>query len=110
MTLGLGVDYAVHFVTRLDEEIEQGSNADLIVSRMSAFFKRMDWIKFAHGDAKTSNFFFNQKELIAFDLDSSRRRYFLHKRYRNKDKKRILRSLQNDKKIFVSLYKRLNGN
>ena len=97
---------------RLDEEIEQGSNADLIVSRITAFFKRMDWIRFTHGDAKTSNFFFNQKELIAFDLDSSRRRnlYFLHNIHRKKDKKRILRSLQNDKKVFVSLYKRLHGN
>ena len=29
LTLGLGVDYAVHFVTRLDEEVERDPNAGI---------------------------------------------------------------------------------
>ncbi len=95
---------------RLDEAILQGENNDLIVSRITAFFKRMDWIRFSHGDAKTSNFFFNQKELITYDLDSSRRRYsYFQTRYRYKDKRRILRSLQNSNEVFVRLRSRLHG-
>ena len=96
---------------RLDEAIEQNINTDLMVSRIAAFFKRMSWIKFSHGDAKTSNFFFNQKELVIFDLDSSKRKfsYFLHLRAISKDKDRILRSIKQHNKVYSKLYKRLQG-
>ena len=96
---------------RLDEAIDQNVDADLIVGRIEAFFKRMGWIKFRHGDAKSSNFFLNQNGLIAFDLDSSRRNYsncFYNKAI-SKDKNRILRSLKENNKIYLKLSKRLRG-
>ena len=96
---------------RLDEAIDQNVDADLIVGRIEAFFKRMGWIKFRHGDAKSSNFFLNQNRLIAFDLDSSRRNYSncFHNKAISKDKNRILRSLKENNKIYLKLSKRLRG-
>ena len=96
---------------RLDDAIVDDIPADLIVSSIDAFFKRMSWIKFCHGDAKTSNFFLNEKGLVTFDLDSSRRKYsfFFHNRAISKDKIRILRSLKSNSKVYLKLSKRLQG-
>ena len=96
---------------RLDDAIVDNIHADLIVSSIDAFFKRMSWIKFCHGDAKTSNFFLNEKGLVTFDLDSSRRKYsfFFHNRAISKDKIRILRSLKSNSKVYLKLSKRLQG-
>ena len=96
---------------RLDDAIVDNIHADLIVSSIDAFFKRMSWIKFCHGDAKTSNFFLNEKGLVTFDLDSSRRKYsfFFHNRAISKDKIRILRSLKSNSKVYLRLSKRLQG-
>ena len=96
---------------RLDDAIVDNIHADLIVSSIDAFFKRMSWIRFCHGDAKTSNFFLNEKGLVTFDLDSSRRKYsfFFHNRAISKDKIRILRSLKSNNKIYLKLSKRLQG-
>ena len=94
---------------RLDEAIDQNTNIDLMVARIESFFKRMNWIKVSHGDAKTSNFFINQKGLVAFDLDSSKRRKlnFFHNKAINKDKSRLLKSLEKNGQIYLRLAKRL---
>ena len=94
---------------RLDKAIDQTANIDLMVARIESFFKRMNWIKVSHGDAKTSNFFINQKGLVAFDLDSSKRRKlnFFHNKAINKDKSRLLKSLEKNGQIYLRLAKRL---
>ncbi len=94
---------------RLDEAIDQNTNIDLMVARIESFFKRMNWIKVSHGDAKTSNFFINQKGLVTYDLDSSKRRKlnFFHKKAIYKDKNRILKSLEKNDHVYLKLSKRL---
>mgnify|MGYP003323794533 CR=1 FL=1 len=97
---------------RLDEAIDQNTNIDLVVARIESFFKRMNWIKFSHGDAKSSNFFYDKERLVTFDLDSSRKRYtnFLYRRAVLRDKKRIMKSLQDHKEVSLKLSNRLQGN
>jgi len=94
---------------RLDEVLDQDTNIDLMVARIESFFKRMNWIKVSHGDAKTSNFFINQKGLVTFDLDSSKRRKFnfFHNKAIFKDKNRILKSLEKNDQVYLKLSKRL---
>ena len=94
---------------RLDEVIDQNTNLDLVVARIENFFKRMNWIKVSHGDAKTSNFFINQKGLVTFDLDSSKRRKlnFFHNKAISKDKNRILKSLEKNDQVYLKLARRL---
>ena len=94
---------------RLDEAIDQNTNLDLVVARIESFFKRMNWIKVSHGDAKTSNFFINQKGLVTFDLDSSKRRKlnFFHNKAISKDKNRILKSLEKNDQAYLKLARRL---
>ena len=94
---------------RLDEATDQNTNLDLVVARIESFFKRMNWIKVSHGDAKTSNFFINQKGLVTFDLDSSKRRKlnFFHKKAISKDKNRILKSLEKNDQAYLKLARRL---
>ena len=96
---------------RLDRVLE--SNTDLDISaNIMAFFKRMNWIRFSHGDAKTSNFFLNEKGLITFDLDSSKRRFFKfsYEKAISKDKRRILKSIKNHGRLHMKLSKRILGN
>lgn len=97
---------------RLDEALESDVDGDLLVSRIEALFKRMNWIKFSHGDAKSSNFFYDKERLVIFDLDSSRKRYtnFLYRRAVLRDKKRIMKSLQDHKEVSLKLSNRLQGN
>ena len=97
---------------RLDEALESYIDGDLLVSRIEALFKRMNWIKFSHGDAKSSNFFYDKERLVTFDLDSSRKRYtnFLYRRSVLRDKKRIMKSLQDHKEVSLKLSNRLQGN
>ena len=96
---------------RLDDAIHENIDTNLIVVKIETFFKRMSWIKFSHGDAKTSNFFLNQNGLVVFDLDSSRRNYlnFFYNRAVLKDKTRILRSLKSDDTLYSKLSQRLLG-
>lgn len=79
-----------------------------IVNRMASFVKRLRWIGFSHGDAKSPNFFIESGSLIASDLDVCKRSYvpFLLERKLSKDKKRILKSFKNNTKINQSLLKR----
>ena len=95
---------------RLDDFLEKNLDYDLS-SDIEAFFKKMKWIQFTHGDAKSSNFFFNHKGLVTFDLDSSSKRYskFSFRRAVDKDKKRILRSLKNYGHLYSKLHKSLKG-
>ena len=81
---------------------------DFIVSIINAFFKRISWINFKHGDAKTSNFFVN-KTLVAIDLDTSNKHYldFFFIDNLSRDKKRMLKSLKGYNKIYSKLSKRL---
>ena len=94
---------------RLDEATDQNTNLDLVVARIESFFKRMNWIKVSHGDAKTSNFFINQKGLVTFDLDSSKRRKlnFFHNKAISKDKNRILKSLEKNDQAYLKVARRL---
>ena len=81
---------------RLDHKIQDKEEPIIIASSLYNFFKRMQWIGFHHGDAKSSNFFISENRLVVFDLDSSKRHlqnFSLIKKL-DKDKKRILRSLQ----------------
>ena len=80
-----------------------------VISSIDAFFKRISWIGYCHGDAKTSNFFMD-KSLIAFDLDSSCQS-FMHPFQRKnllRDKKRILKSLKGYNTIYSKLSKRFH--
>ena len=81
----------------------------LIENRLSSFFKRLEWIGFNHGDAKNANFFFGNNNLIVSDLDVSKRRHlnYILKFKLSKDKKRILKSFEDNLKIKNSLLRRL---
>jgi heptose I phosphotransferase len=96
---------------RLDEAAGYEENSLMISAKINSFFKRLSWIDFNHGDAKSSNFFFSRNKLIAFDLDTSRQRNFLllFKRSRERDVKRILRSFIYSDKIYPFLANRLNN-
>ena len=96
---------------RLDKFLESNAGYD-VSPNIEAFFKRMNWIRFSHGDTKTSNFFFNDKGLITFDLDSSKRRFFRFsfKKAISKDKKRILKSIKKHDHLHSKLSQRLLGN
>tara|TARA_B100001540_G_scaffold313098_1_gene335396 strand:- start:28 stop:1533 length:1506 start_codon:yes stop_codon:yes gene_type:complete len=90
---------------RLDHKIQDKEEPIKIASLLYNFIKRMQWIGFYHGDAKSSNFFISKDRLVVFDLDSSKRlfpKFLLTKRI-NKDKKRILRSLHNSSKTTEAL-------
>ena len=94
---------------RLDEVDLNKQQGYLIENRLSSFFKRLEWIGFNHGDAKSSNFFFGNNNLIVSDLDISKRGYFqfIQKNKLSKDKKRILKSFEDNLKIKNSLLRRL---
>ncbi len=79
-----------------------------IVNKMASFVKRLRWIGFSHGDAKSLNFFIESGSLIASDLDVCKRSYvpFFLERKLSKDKKRILKSFENNTTINQSLLKR----
>jgi len=96
---------------RLDDALGEDLDQLRLISHIAAFFKRMEWIQFIHGDAKSSNFFLDGNGLVVFDLDSSRKKhstYFFNK-FIKKDKKRILRSLKGHRSIFELLSRRLQG-
>jgi len=94
---------------RLDEVDLNKQQGYLIENRLSSFFKRLEWISFYHGDAKSANFFFGNNNLIVSDLDVSKRGYFqfIQKNKLSKDKKRILKSFEDNLKIKNSLLRRL---
>jgi|TARA_B110000263_G_scaffold75446_1_gene65913 tRNA A-37 threonylcarbamoyl transferase component Bud32 len=96
---------------RLDEASKYEENSLMISAKIHALFKRLLWIGFNHGDAKSSNFFFSKNSLITFDLDNSRQinLSFFFKRSRARDVKRILRSFLYSDKIYSFLDKRLNN-
>ncbi len=81
---------------RLDHKIQDKEEPVKTASFIYNFFKRIEWIGFNHGDAKSSNFFISRDRLVVFDLDSSKRHFltFLLANRIDKDKKRILRSLE----------------
>tara|TARA_Y100001936_G_C15992937_1_gene623395 strand:- start:381 stop:1112 length:732 start_codon:yes stop_codon:yes gene_type:complete len=90
---------------RLDHKIQDKEEPIIIASSLYNFFKRMQWIGFHHGDAKSSNFFISENRLVVFDLDSSKRHlqnFSLIKKL-DKDKKRILRSLQDSARLAEAL-------
>jgi heptose I phosphotransferase len=96
---------------RLDEVASNEENSLMIAAKIYSLFKRLSWIGFNHGDAKSSNFFFFRNKLIAFDLDTSRQKklLLLFKRSRKRDVKRILRSFMYSDKMYQFLAKRLNN-
>ncbi len=96
---------------RLDYKIQEKDEFIKTASSIYNFFKRMQWIGFNHGDAKSSNFYISKERLVVFDLDSSKKhsQRSLVKKIQ-KDKKRILRSLEGSKKITEALKLRFKGN
>ena len=60
-----------------DEAISNNVDSELIVSGIVAFFKKLSWINFSHGDAKSSNFFIFKKSIIALDLDTAGKQGFI---------------------------------
>ena len=96
---------------RLDKIIKEKGEHIKIASCLHNFFKRMQWLDFHHGDAKSSNFFISKDKLYVFDLDSSKRHLkssTLAKKI-NKDKKRILRSLEESTELTEALKLRFKG-
>ena len=90
---------------RLDYKILEKEDPVHTVSSLHNFFKRMQWIGFHHGDAKSSNFFISKDGLVVFDLDSSKR-HSQKSSLRRKieiDKQRILRSLKDSTNITEAL-------
>ena len=95
---------------RLDDAIGEDLDQLRLIGHIVSFFKRMEWIKFMHGDAKVQ-FFLDGNGLVVFDLDSSRKlhsTYFFNK-FIKKDKKRILRSLKGHRSIYDFLSKEIKG-
>jgi tRNA A-37 threonylcarbamoyl transferase component Bud32 len=97
---------------RLDRALENNINQDFVVAKIQSFFKRMQWIRFSHGDTKTSNFFISQKKLTVFDLDSAKRNFlsFYFRKAILRDKMRFLRSIENFDTLHSKLYSRLLKN
>tara|TARA_Y100000590_G_scaffold136257_1_gene155998 strand:- start:13183 stop:14679 length:1497 start_codon:yes stop_codon:yes gene_type:complete len=95
---------------RLDKHGIETQNIFLIPNRLVSFFKRLKWIGFNHGDAKSSNFFINQGRLIVLDLDIAKRSFFRYQNHNRliKDQKRIQTSLKTYSNITSSLKRRLN--
>ena len=93
---------------RLDQIEITSLLENLIPNRMSALIKRLNWLGFSHGDAKGSNFFFDNKSLIVSDLDDCKKRpfQFILKKKLSKDKKRILKSFESYPRIKESLSRR----
>ena len=94
---------------RLDKLVLTQDTAIKLAQSFSSFFKRLNWIKFNHGDAKKENFYFYNDQLISFDLDVSKRRPINHKNYLQKDKRRIIRSYKEDLEIEKLLIKRMES-
>jgi len=96
---------------RLDYKIEEKEESAKIASSLFNFFKRMQWIGFHHGDAKSSNFFISEDKLVVFDLDSSKRHLLESslKKKIDKDKKRILKSSQDSLGLTKALKLRFEG-
>ena len=96
---------------RLDYIILETEEPVHIVSSLYNFFKRMQWIGFHHGDAKSSNFFISKEGLVVFDLDSSKRHSQKSSLTRKIeiDKQRILRSLKDSTNITEALKLRFKG-
>lgn len=83
-------------------------NSEVIVSGIVAFFKKLSWINFSHGDAKSSNFFIFKKSIIALDLDTAGKQGFSSiKKNISKDKKRMLKSLANQPLLHQRVSKRI---
>ena len=77
-------------------------------SGIAGFFKRLRWINFQHGDAKTSNFFISGKNIIALDLDAAGyENFFSRFNGLSRDKKRLLKSIANYPKLHKKLFKRM---
>ena len=96
---------------RLDHKILEKEESVKTASSLHNFFKRMQWIGFHHGDAKSSNFFISKGRLVVFDLDSSKRHVQKTSLTRKieLDKKRILRSLKDSTNITEALQLRFKG-
>jgi heptose I phosphotransferase len=93
----------------LSDVCKENMKDALIVARINSLFKRLKWIGFNHGDAKTSNFFLDKDNLIVFDLDISRRRTssFMIEKKINKDKDRLIKSVEDNLGLHTALSKRL---
>ena len=92
----------------LDEAISNNVDSEVIVSGIVAFFKKLSWINFSHGDAKSSNFFIFKKSIIALDLDTAGKQGFISiKKNISKDKKRMLKSLANQPSLHQRVSKRI---
>ena len=88
---------------RLDDALLDSANFDTITSGISVFFKRLRWINFKHGDAKTSNFFISGKNIIALDLDTAGyENFFSRFNGVSRDKKRLLKSIANYPKLHTN--------
>jgi len=96
---------------RLDHKILEKEEPVKTASSLHNFFKRMHWIGFHHGDAKSSNFFISKNRLVVFDLDSSKRHLKESSLTRKIeiDKRRILRSLKDSTNITEALKLRFKG-
>ena len=95
--------------TRLDKfPLDKGSYF-LISNRMAAFYKRLRWINFNHGDSKSSNFIIFNNRLFVFDLDVSKRSSSktMFKIRNLRDIKRTVKSFEKDKVFNKILLKRL---
>ena len=49
---------------RLDDAIGEDLDQLRLIGHIVSFFKRMEWIKFIHGDAKSSNFSWTEMGLL----------------------------------------------
>jgi tRNA A-37 threonylcarbamoyl transferase component Bud32 len=94
----------------LDTVCNENKKDFIIAARMHSFFKRLQWIGFNHGDAKTSNFFIDKEDLVVFDLDVAKRRLtnFMVKRKIKRDIERMLRSVKENKRLHKLMKKRLD--
>ena len=69
--LGLKDSYLIteqNLGIRMDKINFDKRSATLIANRFAAFYKRLAWIDFSHGDAKSSNFIFKVNNIMILGL------------------------------------------
>ncbi len=92
------------------EQFIQGPDP-LIANRIVSIFRRMGWINFSHGDAKTGNFLLENGYLKVFDLDKAKAGQwdFIFKRKIADDYQRMLKGWEHLPAMQDMLKRRLSA-
>lgn len=64
---------ADHLLKQLETNVELRQNSEVLVSKFQDLFQIMKDYQLSHGDMKATNFIYDDGELIAIDLDATKR-------------------------------------